>query len=156
MGTINYGTSDYITIGYNCDNAFFRDDWDGYDRAIMLEKEHDDIKYVLSLYDFYYFHVTIEPGYYDGFYINIENNTKYCFDTYADKRAAQKEITQLKYFLWDCVDYGLCAVSPGWCTTYYGPADTLTKISDAIKEMRADVRSTPTWATLPANEKYAY
>lgn len=153
MGTINYKTSDYITIGYNCDNI----DYEEYEySAEIIEEYYNDLQQILKDYRFYYFHVTIDAGYYEGFSIDIENNYPYCFDDYIEKQDAQKEITKIKAFLLECVNnYGLCAVSPGWCTKYASYNDTIAKIKAAVREMRQAVRTTPTWNRLPHSEKYA-
>lgn len=86
----------------------------------------DNIKALLKHFDFIIFHVAIKPGYYEGFYIDIENNYELCFDCWQDKRTAQKEITQLKEFLIGCVNMGMCKVSPGWVTSYYSREDSIT------------------------------
>jgi hypothetical protein len=152
MGAINYKTSDFITIGYNCNNIDYEDEY--YNE--IIQDYYDQIAHRLTQYYFYYFHVALEPGYYEGFTIDIEFNFSYCFDNYEDKRNAQKEITQIRKFLYECCsDYECCAVSPGWCTTYYNYTETLKKIDGAIEEMRETVKNTPTWATLPQNEKTA-
>lgn len=59
MGTINYKTSDYITLGYNThnidyDNEFYSDD---------INFEYDEINAILQNDFFYYFHITLKPGY---------------------------------------------------------------------------------------------
>jgi hypothetical protein len=144
MGTINYKTSDYITIGYNCNNidyeeAFYND---------FIQDDFEQIEYRLKQEYFYYFHITVECGYYEGFYLDIENNFPLCFDDYSEKQAAQKEITQIKKFLIECVqDFGCCAVYPGWCTGYADKKRTLEELSAAIKEMRQEVNNTPTYYT---------
>lgn len=151
MGAINYNTSDFITIGYNCNDI----DYDEPFYYEFIQDDHEQTKYILDQYNFCYFDVKIKPGYYTGFYIDIEFNYKYCFDNYKDKRDALKEITQIKKFLLSCLDFGCCAVWPGWCTTYFTAAESIEKINASIKEMRATVQITPTWARLPASEKYA-
>jgi hypothetical protein len=148
MGTINYKTSDFITIGYNCNNIDYDDDLsnDYYDQAATTR----------ARYNFYYFHVSVEPGYYEGFSIDIEHNFAYCYDNYNEKRAALKEITQIKKFLLECInDFECVAVYPGWCTGYADYKTTLKELDAAIEEMRATVKNTPTWATLPNGEKFA-
>lgn len=150
MGTINYKTSDYITIGYN---DFCQQDFDDeYTEDDYYYQEEDDflqVKYLLDREQFYYFHVTVEAGYYSGFSINIEHNFSYCYDSASDKRQAQKEITAIKKFLLLCVnDFNMCAVCPGWCTTYKDYKSTLQAIDAAIKEMRQTVASTPTYYKL--------
>ena len=152
MGTINYKTSDYITIGYNCNNIDYEDEFyndiisDYYEQAAQRSKE----------YSFYYFHITIEPGYYEGFSVNIEYNFPYCFGNYHEKREALKEVTQIKTFLMECInDFECCVVYPGWCTSYLNYSDSLKKLNDAIKEIRQVVKDTPTYSRLPDSEKIA-
>ena len=167
MGTINYGTSNYITMGvqpeypweYNENSAIMdemrelAEEWGcSVDEAISQNIQHNleaDIEnvewYLKNKYHFHYFHIAIIYGYYDGFYIDIENNYGVAYDSYEDKRLAQKEITEIKKFLLDCHDCGLCSVYPGWCTTYRTRAETERDINEAIKEMREEVKRTPTW-----------
>ena len=141
MGTINYYTSDYITLGYNCNNIESDDDY------LFINDDYEQIDYILSKENFYYFHVTLKPGYYEGFSIDIEYNFGYSLDSWQDRREAQKEITRIKAFLESCINnFGCVAVSPGWCTAYYSRPDTLLKLKQAIKEMRDTVNSAPTWA----------
>lgn len=150
MGAINYYTSDYITIGYNCNNINYDDNYYNDDINYL----YDEIQEILKDYNFYYFNVKLKPGYYEGFSIDIEFNFGYCLDSYQDKKDALKEVTQIKKFLLDCInDFNLCAISPGWCTTYYNYKDSINKLQQAIKEMRAHVINTPTYYKLKlANE----
>jgi hypothetical protein len=134
VGTINYFTSDYITIGLNPDTL-------NYDE---IEWIYDCIKEELNNYSFWYYKVTIEPGYYEGFSIRIESEYSY-YDNYEEKQEVQKEITKIKNFLLDCVESGLCAVSPGWCTTYHDYDESRRRINKAIKEMRNEVKTARTW-----------
>lgn len=149
MGTINYKTSDYITIGYNC-NYINHDDNFYYD---IVEDYYNQVKWTLDKENFYYFHVTLAPGYYEGFSIDIEFNYKLCFDDYSDKKEAQKEITRIRSFLATCLnDFECCAVYPGWCTTYLNYKESLQKLNKAIKEMRQTVKDTPTYNTYAKKE----
>ena len=150
MGAINYYTSDYITIGYNCNNIDYEDDfWD-----IDITVSYEMVKNLLDKYRFYYYRVEIRPGYYEGFSIDIENNFGYCYNDYLDKRDAQKEITQIKNFLRECItEYGLTVVYPGWCTSYLTESESLKELDEAIKDMRITAYNIPTWYTLKlANE----
>ena len=152
MGTINYKTSDHITIGYDCNNI----DYDEPYYNDFINDCYEQVKIVLDKERFYYFHVALKPGYYEGFSIDIEFNFSWCFDSWEDKRAAQKEITQIKRFLTQCInDFDCVAVFPGWCTRYANYNDSLTELNNAIKEMRQTVRQTPTYNNLPEGEKYA-
>lgn len=142
MGAINYKTSDFITIGFNCnyidnEEEFYSD---------IIQDYFDQAAKQLKEYGFYYFHITVEPGYYEGFSIDIEHNFSYCYDNAEDKRLAQKEITQIKKYLLECInDFECCAVYPGWCTGYADYNKSLEELNAAIYEMRETVKSTPTW-----------
>lgn len=157
MGTVNYWTSDYITLAMKpLDYDEFTDD-DGnidYDDMNFLESElYDDIQAILDRYKFWAFHVTLKTGYYEGFSIYIENNSNCCFDNWQDKRDAMKEATQLKKFLLECANSGLVACNPWWCTTYYNYDETIKKINEAIKEIREEIKHTPTWLYYERNQQ---
>lgn len=156
MGTINYKTSDYITLGYldysqqDFDEEYTPDDYYTYE-----DDDYTQIKYLLEKQRFYYFHITIEPGYYSGFSINIEYNFSYCLDGYVEKLEAQKEITRIKNFMLYIVNnFNVCAVYPGWCTGYADHKQTLKEIDAALKEMRDAVKNTPTYYTLKLAGEY--
>ena len=137
MGTINYNTSRYITIGINPD--------DYNDENYVVNDIYDEIKSVLNKYNFYFFNVCIVPGYYEGFSIDIDNSFGVCYDDYNEKREAQKEITQIKNFLIECVNCGLVACFPGWCMGYANYKETLQLIKEAIKKMRMEAKDIPTY-----------
>lgn len=142
MGTINYKTSDFITIGYNC-NFIDYDDEFCHD---IVNDYYEQVKQTLEKEYFYYFNVKLEPGYYEGFSIDMECNFNICFDEYIDKHHAQKEITALKKFLLKCInDFECCVVYPGWCTGYENYKNSILELNAAIKAMRGIVRTTPTY-----------
>lgn len=169
MGTINYYTSDYITLGvkpYETDDFindsdfldFIRDEWNVdtenenelinavYEEiSDCYECDRENINAILCKYSFYYFHVAIKAGYYEGFTLDIENNFGVCYDTYLDRFEAQKEVTKLKAFLIECAGCGLVSVGPGWVTTYGDYNSTLQDINKAIKQIRLEVKNIPTW-----------
>ena len=136
MGTINYKTSDYITLGFNCDN-FYTNDSDSYYECDMLYEEAESM---LDECEFEYFTLGLEKGYYEGFSVVIENNeTVFC---YNDKKKAQKEITAIKELLTrlsDCL--GLVSCRPGWCTGYETVSETIKSIREAVKVMRNDINT---------------
>lgn len=165
MGTINYGTSDYITMGIKP-----VDGWallnDPEIRAELVqevaeyggsleeaaerlandynERDYENAAEIFNKYDFTYYHITLNYGYYDGFYFDIENNYGIAYDNCEDKRQAQKEITQIKKMLLELAGVGVVACSPGWSTGYYDYNETIQKINEAIKEMRNEAKATPT------------
>ena len=141
MGAINYFTSDFITVGYNLNFVDYEDEF----YNDIISDYYHQVKYRLNQERFSIFQVELEPGYYEGFSIKI--NFDYCyFDDYIEKQEAQKEITQIKNFLLECInDYECCSVYPGWCTGYADYKNSLKDLSAAIKEMRNTVKSTPTY-----------
>lgn len=180
MGTVNYGTSDYITLGikpYDIDDfindadwlSFVSADWgvDLNDADAVRDAAHEEInsyyesdsdnfsacldKYGTAYGGFYYFHIALKPGYYEGLYIDIENNFPVAFDDWREKQDVQKELTKIRAFLRELAGLGFVECSPGWCTTYYDYKDTLKAIDAAVKAMRADVRATPTWSKYNAD-----
>lgn len=166
MGAVNYFTSDYITMAVKpYDTWDFENNPDFMEMVQEYMKEYggtleswiDDyiktsydednanITAILEKYSFYYFHVTIKPGYYEGFTLDIENNFSVAFDGWEDKRAAQREITSLKKCLLECAGVGMVQCSPGWCTGYNDYKGTCKAIGATIKAMRDEVKNTPTW-----------
>ena len=142
MGAINYFTSEYITIGYDLNNIDYEDEF----YHEIITDYYDQVKSRLEQEYFYYFHVTIKPGYYEGFTIDIENNFPCFFDDYIEKQEAQKEVTQIKKFLLECInDFECCAVFPGWCTGYADYKKSLEELNAAVYEMRQTIKSTPTY-----------
>ena len=166
MGAINYFTSDYITMGLKpyCasdlenDHDFMEElkyEVDQYGGTIeealnnyisaCYESDYENIECELNKHNFQYYHITIKPGYYEGFTLDIENNSPVAFDGWEDRREANKEITKIKRLLIDCAGLGLVACRPGWCTGYEDYTGTIKAISAAIKEMREEVKAVPTW-----------
>ena len=148
MGAINYGTSEYITIGlkpYNYDD--YREEENGeidYDQMNFdYECDKENVENVLDRYSFNFFNVYVEYGYYEGFYLNIKTN--FDFYNWEDKADALKEATQLKNMLIECCDVGLCEVWPGWCTSYKSYSESIKNIKDAIWQIKQDIKSTETW-----------
>lgn len=149
MGTINYKTSDFITLGYNCNNIDYDDEF----YNDLISDLYDQIEYRLKQERFYYFHVILEPGYYEGYSINIEFNFSVYFDDWKDKQAAQKEITQIKKFLLECInDFECVAVYPGWWTTYLDYKSSIIDLNIAVELMRETVKQTPTYNQYFARE----
>lgn len=167
MGAVNYYTSDYITLGvkpydaqdFEQDEKFIQAandqiaEYGGtledciYDEIqSSYEADESIVSCILEKYSFYYYHVIIKPGYSEGFTIDIENNFSVAYDSWKDKREAQKELTQLKKCLLECAGVGLVKCCPGWCTAYYNYEETCKAINETIKKMREEVKHIPTTA----------
>ena len=165
MGAINFKTSDYITMcikPYETSEILTDPDFIDYcqeerpgedpeeiaadEITGYYEADEENYTAIAKKYDFYYFHIVLEPGYYESLYIDIEAN--FCiYDDAAEKREALKEATKVKEFLTECAGVGFVACAPGWCTKYYTYAETLEKIKAAIKEMKEEIKAAPTWYT---------
>lgn len=149
MGAVNYFTSDYITMGlrpYDIDDFTDENNNIDYDEInYCYEADRENIETELAKHNFYYYHITIKPGYYEGFTLDIENNFPVALDGYEDRRHANKEITEIKQFLIECAGLGLVKCSPGWCTGYADYNGTIKAIKEAIKEMRLELSTIPTW-----------
>ena len=177
MGAVNYFTSDYITLGlrpydkYNLENdrEFMKelqaevDEYGGtlenaLDNYIndSYECDYENIKTELEKHCFHYYHIAIKPGYYEGFTLDIEFNYGVALDGWEDRRNAHKEITEIKQFLIDCAGLGLVKCSPGWCTGYSDYNGTIQAIKAAIKEMRSELNTVPTWAQYNRGCNYGY
>ena len=77
----------------------------------------------------------------------MENNFPVFFDDYEEKKEALAEIREIEQYLKDNAGNGLVSVYPGWCTGYADYKQTLKDIRKAAKEMREDVKATPTYRT---------
>ena len=147
MGTINYGTSEYITIGlkpYNYDDYMTETEDIDYELMQMdYETDRENIEYILDKYNLNFFNVSIKFGYYEGFYLNI--NTDFDFYNWEDKADALKEATQIKNMLIECCGCGLCSVYPGWCTGYENYKDSIESVRAAVSKMKDDIKATKTF-----------
>lgn len=140
MGTINYKANKYITIGIKT-NIYLDEEMQ--DDIDSLYKEY--IKEILKKYNFNYFNISIEPGYYDGLYLDIDDNAHIFFDNTIEKNEALKETTQLKNFLLECIEEGLCVCYPGWVTSYLNYEESKKELTEAIKKIKEEIRSIPTY-----------
>lgn len=85
------------------------------------------------------------PGYEEGYSINIECCLPGHFDTYKDKKEAQKEVTQVKECLIRLVkEAGFCECFPSWSTGYSDVKESIQGINEAIKLMRKEIELTET------------
>lgn len=177
MGAVNYFASDYITMGLRPYDRFdLENDRDFMEEVeaeiseyggtvenaidsyieFCYESDYENIRYELEKHNFYYFHIAIKPGYYEGFTLDIENNFPVALDSWEDRREAMKEITEIKQFLIDCAGFGLVACFPGWCTGYSDYNGTLKAIREAVKDMRNELKTVPTWTQYNRGCNYGY
>lgn len=158
MGTINYGTNKYITMGLkpfdfedtkkaleeSCEEGItFSDVYE--QMELETQESRENVEEVLSGVNFDYFHLSIEPGYYEGFYIKIESDFEGNLDDENDKTKAREETEKLKDTLKALMDADgfICVVSPGWCMTYYDRDESLRRIDEAANEILEDIEKEP-------------
>lgn len=144
MGAINYGCSDIINIGANLP-AY--DCVDEEDRECGLAADLEIIHDILDKHSFDHFKVNIESGYYEGFFLRIEDPEYLYFDDKAEKRDFIKELTQLKRCLLECVYFGMVQYIPGWCTGYSSERETVLAIRAAIRDAKAKAEKAPCYRT---------
>lgn len=165
MGTINYKTSDYITLAikpYDYDDyktsdfmEFIADEWGvnleddnevlkaiSDQMSIDYDCDYDNAEAITDKYNYYYFDAVLEYGYYEGFMLNIE--LKYnCFEDEEERAEAMEEIQNIKKMLVELSGVGMVVCFPSWYTTYYNYEQTQQKIDEAIKEMTEEVKTLP-------------
>lgn len=164
MGAVNYFTSDYITMGlrpydsweFEKDSEFMEEmqaqanEYGGTTKDAIADYinkcyscDHENIEAELEKHNFYYYHIAIRPGYYEGFTLDIENNFPVAFDCWEDRQDASKEITEIKQFLVDCAGLGLVQCLPGWVTGYNDYNGTIKAIKKRYKGNAGRVKSCP-------------
>ena len=137
------------------ENDYTEEDVDRY----QFDREQDDvngeiIEEFLDNADLpYYFKIGIECGYYEGFYLKIEENLPWCFEDASEKADAQKDVTKLRKVLLDSLDNGLCVVYPGWCTGYANHAESRRDVRGFINDIRHMVHDMDTVATYKRKQK---
>ena len=166
MGTINYKTSDYITLSirpYDFDDIMqgitadmVTDNMINDTIRDYYDADAENAQSIIDNYKLWYFRVAIEPGYYEGVSIDIENNFSVCFDNYMEKKEAQKEVTRLKQLLFDLAGCGFVQTFPGWVTGFNDYKNTLNGIKKAIKDIRQEVATTPTYRDYEADRHYKH
>jgi len=150
VGSINYGYNNHFNgfqLGYNLNDETLTDE----ENESMQEFLYYDIKELLENYNFNYFNVELNSGYYEGFYITIGNpGYNYgVFNNYIEKLEALKELTQLKKLLLDLIkNYDLVSYSPGWCSSYYTKEESILQLKDTIKKERENIKKEFTYYTL--------
>lgn len=132
MGTINYGTSDIITLGLDVKKAIDL----GFHQDFIYEKNHECVKN----YDFVYFNLTVKPGCHNGFYLDINKNFVVPFDSQDEKKQVLTELFTLKGLLIECTYRGLSVCIPGWCTTFFDYYKSLELINQAFDSWQLKIK----------------
>ena len=165
MGTVNYKTSDIITLGlrpyepqdFELDPDFMEDArrqsrlyGDNLNSIIYqtiadyTEDDQQTAEHIINRYSFEFFTVTIEPGYYEGFSVNIFNDLPGEYWDMEERQQALTDAANLGDMLKELVNTAcLVEVMPGWITTYHDTDRTLWDIRKAIKGLIYDINDTP-------------
>ena len=165
MGTINYATSDYITLAikpYDYDDYKTPDflEFIADERGVNLEDnnevfeaineqmsadydcDYENAETIINNYNFSFFDVSLECGYYEGFSLKIA--AKYeCVEDEEERAEALEEVRNINKMLLELSGVGMVACCPSWCTTYYSYKETQQKIDEATKEMAEEVKALP-------------
>ena len=128
MGAINYGRNEFFNLGLNINEIEVEE--------FFIYDDCEEIINELGRLDYY--EVKLKSGYYDGFYLDIDNSFS-CYSGY-EKQEAQKELTILKECLLRLIDIGLVYYSQGWCTGYSDKEETKLKLKEAVKKERERIR----------------
>lgn len=134
MGTVNFGTSDIITLCILPYSEINNDDCEeeNYSNDNLYNFEKDIIEDVIDHYPFENFELKLAPGYYESFYLDIV--TLQDWDSYNTMEVFNKDVDRLQKCLEKLVrDCGMRVVKPGWCTTYYNESDSLWEVEQAIE-----------------------
>lgn len=163
MGTINYLTSDIITLVHDTneyDRDFIRDECILNDSDVDPDDVTDsDIDFIIDNFindqmselenyvgfeapTMEFFKLSVKYGYYEGVQLVIDDETKYGFDSIEERDDALKEADTLKSALLAVRELGFCACAPSWCTAYYDGEETLRRIDNAINDLKNRIANT--------------
>lgn len=161
MGTINYMTSDILTLAtpvpydYNELEAQAEEiaaEIGGDTRDIMYrlirDMEDDDranAEEILRFYRSDYYPVKLEPGYYEGLQLVIDAYRPEEYDDEREKYKALAELEELAGILEELAGIGFMETFPGWGTSYSNYQKTIEAIRDAIEAEKAEIIATPIW-----------
>lgn len=141
MGTVNYETSKYITLGLEpFDFSDYEDESGEIDyiaRMNDMDEVWQDVERELSGCPSSYFRVSIAPGYYEGFSIDIDLSPLFPFLFCEDDlQFAFREVVQIGAILLRLVKMGLVQCLPGWCTKYASESESKKAIAVAVRKMK--------------------
>ena len=165
MGTVNYKTSDIFTLGlkpyeprdFELDPDFMEEarerceengcslfDWIEGTINEYTEDDRQTAEHIISRYSFEFFQVSIEPGYYEGFSVNISDDLPGEYWDADERQQALTDAANLGDMLKELVNTAcLVEVWPGWVTTYHDTDRTLQDIRKTIKGLIYDINDTP-------------
>jgi hypothetical protein len=143
MGAINYKKNKYVTLALKTDFLYEEDcdEEEGNDTIYFI---YEETNFIIKQYNFEYFDISIENGYYEGFYIDFDFKRDY-IESWKDRALLQKEITQLRRLFIELVDYELNVCFPGWVTTWLDYKQSKEAVNEAIKKIREAAKKLEIW-----------
>mgnify|MGYP003491126844 CR=1 FL=1 len=149
MGAINFGTLTKIS------RLALVNEPETEEEQEELYFEVEETQAHLDKLNLYYFSLSIEYGYYEGFYLKLnEENTKYIYTNTKEKQEVLKELTAIKNILIELVkDNFLIGCYPSWVTTRLKTAETIKQIKSIIKELKAETMASYTEYTANKQNK---
>ena len=116
--------------------------------------ELEEIQEELDKNDFYYFNLSINFGYYRGFCLKLENNTKYIYQNSKEKAEVLKELTAIKKVLLELIKKGLLwGCYPSWIYNKLPTAETIKQVNAIIKELKQETKRSYTEKTASKTNK---
>lgn len=161
MGTVNYQTSDYITLA---SAPLYSEDYSEYAEEQAEETGKSVEAIIGSLMSLgeedswiaakeaaekttrnEFWKLDAVPGYYEGSQVVIHNELPESI-TDEERQTALTEVDGLKVLLVGLVENAsFLETAPGWCPKWSARAETLESIDRAAEEMREAVLSVPAW-----------
>ena len=146
MGAINFGTLTNMSRLALVNEPETEEEQE---EEYFYNYELEETQAQLDKLNLYYFNLSINYGYYDGFYIVLGyENIPYIYNNSQEKAETLKELTAIKNILIELVKKGLLkGCYPNWVTTRLNTAETLRQIKRIIKALKEETKETYTSRT---------
>ena len=146
MGAINFGTLTNISRLALVNEPETEEEQE---EQYFYNYELEETQAQLDKLNLYYFNLSINYGYYEGFYIVLSyENIPYIYNTSQEKAETLKELTAIKNILIELVKNRLLkGCYPNWVTSRLGTAETIKQIKRIIKALKEETKETYTSRT---------
>lgn len=144
MGAINYKNNNIINIGYK-QYIYILDEDDEETEAFNACEDYKTASALFQYMNFSYYEVSVNPGYYDGFYIDIKRTCFY-LDNYKERAEMLHEWNTIQNILLEIIENINCYVFTscglegcGWL----GYKESIRAIKKAGARERENIRKYP-------------
>lgn len=144
MGTVNYGTGEYITLAYQPVEDDSQENQEKFGDLYLNMK----VDSIFNEYgDFEFLEVIRDNGYYEGFYVAINTGDLVGAGFYNKDQMldAFLELERVRKLLVELLDAGLFVCHPGWCTGWLNYGESLNEINQCIAKISSDISITPVY-----------